>query len=267
MNSRGGYRGGAIVVGAAATLTACFQVSGPIDPAIVANDLQDSGPFVANVASSRALADSIDASVQQAIVAATVPLSNGLADAGAQLAALAVAVGEEQTQLAGKVPSSGGTITGNVTVSGSMAVDALDAGTLTTRTASISTASFGDGSLSIGPVPSFTAQPVSYGLVCATPYLETFSLGGYGGIRQGCVTACGNSPVAHLCTSDEIVRSVMAGFVPHGEAYEEPGLDCSGWTVHNTATPFASANAKGDFVTFGNGNLCNDIGTHYACCR
>jgi hypothetical protein len=56
---------------------------------------------------------------------------------------------------------------------------------------------------------------------------------GYAGAKTACQTTCDKSPTAHMCTSDEVVRSaalaiaMKAGWYATGEPYAS---DCAGFT-------------------------------------
>ena len=67
-------------------LSGCFQVSGPIDPHAVADDLQDSGPFAETVANSKQLQDDIASGVASAF-ASELADAGPIADVRASLAA------------------------------------------------------------------------------------------------------------------------------------------------------------------------------------
>lgn len=60
---------------------------------------------------------------------------------------------------------------------------------------------------------------------------------GYPGAKKACenVASCGNSPTAHMCTAEELVRSTQLG-VPTASGWISSGIaggtiaDCLGWT-------------------------------------
>jgi hypothetical protein len=67
--------------------------------------------------------------------------------------------------------------------------------------------------------------------ICGTAPPSTGSMGGYAGAKAACVTACGGSTTAHMCSSDEIVRTAsIAGLVTSGWFATGTSNDCSGWT-------------------------------------
>lgn len=61
---------------------------------------------------------------------------------------------------------------------------------------------------------------------------------GYAGVKKACenVSSCGNSPTAHMCTSEEMARSselgvpTATGWITSGAPGGGTGIDCYGWT-------------------------------------
>jgi hypothetical protein len=80
----------------------------------------------------------------------------------------------------------------------------------------------------------------------STPATNGQITGGYPGARALCQTACGGSPKAHMCTNEELVRTLqtsvassIGGWYSTGTfvgAYGtgNPVADCSGWTTNST---------------------------------
>lgn len=74
-------------------LGGCFQAGGPVDPTSVASDLQDSGPFIAQVAKSPELTAEVQGDVDQAVNAASAALADaGSAELTARLGSLAASI-------------------------------------------------------------------------------------------------------------------------------------------------------------------------------
>lgn len=72
------------------------------------------------------------------------------------------------------------------------------------------------------------------------------TLGGYAGAKATCVSTCNNSPTAHMCMGEELVRSQSLGkVIPQGwystgvlapqTAPGAPINDCVGWTVSDAS--------------------------------
>ncbi len=112
---------------------------------------------------------------------------------------------------------------------------------------------------------------------------------GYEAARNICRSACGNSPTAHMCSAEEMVRSAQIGavvgtnyyWVSAGVPIPAPGQptptrptgDCSGWRS-SSSTEFGlvwfgagqdacAAGVPGPCPNFTN---CGDSTVHIACC-
>ena len=186
--------------------------------------------------------DALDAgfSTELSVVAA---LSATVAQHGSAISALQLSVGQ-------KFASSGGTISGNALVTGSLTVSGVT--TLANLTASQVVVGTG-GALTVGPTPNFTPKPISYGLVCGTANLS--SMGGHSGVRQACVQACGSNE-SHLCTVEEATRSIEAGYgpgpSPAGYALEQLGSDCGSWLSTSGSYPALLGSGSTSSITLPN---------------
>lgn len=85
---------------------------------------------------------------------------------------------------------------------------------------------------SVGPTTFCGITPVT-----TTGAVVYATVPGYRGAKKACenVSSCGNSPTAHMCTAEELVRSsqlgipTASGWISSGVA-AGTGTDCFGWT-------------------------------------
>ncbi len=110
------------------------------------------------------------------------------------------------------------------------------------------------------------------GLFCGTTASKyDGNLGGYTGARSLCQTACGSAK-AHMCTNDEVVRSLQLGisidgWYSTGVSVVIPGTtliihdECFGWTSNQSA--LQGPHSGGSMVGY---TPCN-IALNVACCR
>ena len=85
------------------------------------------------------------------------------------------------------------------------------------------------------------------GIYCGSSIAMTGNAGGYAGVKALCETACGD-PAAHVCSIEEVGRSVQLGIVvPNNARYTaahqfsvggNANTDCSGWK--ETTSGFSS---------------------------
>ena len=261
-------------------LCGCFQVSGPIDPQAVAIDLTaDGGAFPAQVGASAP----VQTAVAFAVAAAKADLADaGLApvnaritadevDAGAQFAAVAVRfMGDEAAaaasfssiaagladageQLSTKLGTAGGSIRGDLAITGTLTVSG------TSRSTSFALTS-----------PSLDGGTTSYGLLCGSTSRPSGDGNPFASIKQACVTVCG-APEGHFCTEDEVAHVFTAGsaprgnLIPDGGAFERLGEDCVAWTdTASTSSTFPVLDSAGRITDLG----CN-LGSQssFLCCR
>jgi hypothetical protein len=98
----------------------------------------------------------------------------------------------------------------------------------------------GNGSYSVGAV-----------FCGATAATDGKITNGYAGAKTLCQAACANAPSAHMCTSEELVRTQQRGVLitqaagwyargVHSTNGSGPVRDCQGWT-NNAGTDLASA--------------------------
>ena len=248
---------------------ACFQVSGPIDPAVVASDLADSGTFASNVAASAPVTAAVAAAVQQSVA--------GQADAG--VAAFGAA-------LATRYPADGGTIGGSATIIGDLDVQGITTlgQTQATSLGATSLTVGMAGALSMGPVQlaprsadslKGTSAIASFGVVCGYDH-TTYNgsqVGGFTGAIAKCTAACG-AP-AHLCTTAEYMSSLSAGFDPSGGAYGAwlVGMsNCAGFTSSSsseigTAIGLVGSSGTAGFPFDPNGRAPCQSSYPLMCCR
>ena len=96
--------------------------------------------------------------------------------------------------------------------------------------------------------------------VTTTGAIVYSSIGGYRGAKKACesVASCGNSPTAHMCNAEELVRSSQLG-VPTAYGWVSSGTtptqDCLGWT----SGALAQSGAAWDNTFAGGGGVPNAL--------